>query len=381
MKKPIALLLSLVLLLGALPTASAAETARGATIRLEKTEGTVTLSNQNGTELPAQKNSKLYNGYALETEAASYAYFALDDKKAVKLDQTSAVTVKKTGKKLELLVAAGQLFFNVSAPLAADETMEIRTSSMVTGIRGTSGVVAQLDAATSRFYLFSGSAVLTDTDPATGVQRQVTVHAGESALSRHITTADGNLGEQVTLQGTIAAAEVPGFAAAAIAADPALQERIAAESSLDVTEIVNNALQTLQQEQQQKKQEIRQAERAEALRDNPPTLTTSTGDDGSSAPPSETPSPSTPTETSLIAADVTVEALRTALATYDKVTITAGGLEAPTLTVDAPFEIPSGKTLTINSGTIHTIEGAGLFTNHGTLVLADPLSVGAFDNY
>lgn len=111
------------------------------TLRLESTEGTVTLTSQSGKTLSKKDGMKLSSGSSLTTGKSSYAYVSLDDTKVSKLDASSSVTIKKSKKKLELLVESGNLFFNVKEPLKADETMEIRTSTMVTGVRGTSGYV------------------------------------------------------------------------------------------------------------------------------------------------------------------------------------------------------------------------------------------------
>ena len=64
---------------------------------------------------------------------------ALDNSKTAKLDASSAAKVAQSGKQLELNATAGSLFFNVPVALKSGESMNIRTSTMVTGIRGTSG--------------------------------------------------------------------------------------------------------------------------------------------------------------------------------------------------------------------------------------------------
>lgn len=76
-------------------------------------------------------NMKLYSA-----GTQSYAYISLDSSKAVKLDANTKVQVRKQGSKLELLVTSGKLFFNVKAPLSSNQSLNIRTSTMVTGIRG-----------------------------------------------------------------------------------------------------------------------------------------------------------------------------------------------------------------------------------------------------
>ena len=80
-------------------TASAAQSAKAATLRLEKTQGTVTVTNASGTNKKATQNMKLLSGYTVSTGKASYAYISLDDSKAIKLDASSKVSVHKAGKK------------------------------------------------------------------------------------------------------------------------------------------------------------------------------------------------------------------------------------------------------------------------------------------
>ena len=120
---------------------ASAATARATTMQLEKTEGTVTLKTQNGSTRKITKGMRLYNGNTLSTAKYSYAHISLDSTKAVKLDQSSSATLRQSGKQLELLVKSGKLFFNVSKKLSAKESMNVRTSTMVTGVRGTCGVV------------------------------------------------------------------------------------------------------------------------------------------------------------------------------------------------------------------------------------------------
>ena len=101
------LLAAVMLCLTALP-ASAAETA--ATMQLMKTEGTVSVSNSNGRPLSVRDRMRLYSGYHVETKARSYAWINLDDTKLAKLDAVSEVEVRKSGKKLELLLKSGNVF-------------------------------------------------------------------------------------------------------------------------------------------------------------------------------------------------------------------------------------------------------------------------------
>ena len=57
------------------------------------------------------------------------------------MDENSEISITKDDLKLSINVKSGGLFFNVTEPLAEDETMNIRTSSMIVGIHSTCGWV------------------------------------------------------------------------------------------------------------------------------------------------------------------------------------------------------------------------------------------------
>ena len=94
--------------------AGAADTAKGMTLRLEDVTGTVTVKKANGSTIKTKTGAKLYNGYKVATGAKSYAWLSLGDDVLVKLDERSSVTIEKSGKKLEVKLSTGSLFFNVS---------------------------------------------------------------------------------------------------------------------------------------------------------------------------------------------------------------------------------------------------------------------------
>ena len=125
------------------------------TMKLIKTDGNVGVENEKGKSVDLIENLGLYNGYGIGTQTKSYAWIDLDDTKLTKMDEKSNVDITKDGKKLELVVNSGGLFFNVTKPLEDDESMDIRTSTTICGIRGTCGwVESQGD--TSYVGLFDG---------------------------------------------------------------------------------------------------------------------------------------------------------------------------------------------------------------------------------
>ncbi|MBE7003669.1 MAG: hypothetical protein E7425_05190 [Ruminococcaceae bacterium] len=139
MKQLWSMLLALTLALSLAAPATAAEDATATTIRLSEIEGTVIVKDQSGKEKTARADMRIYSGYSIETGKSSSAYITLDDSKAIMLDALGKVEIKKSGKKLELALTAGKLAYNVSKPLDKDESLEIVTATMVTGVRGSSG--------------------------------------------------------------------------------------------------------------------------------------------------------------------------------------------------------------------------------------------------
>ena len=158
-----------------------ADEAVASSMRLTKTEGTVSVTNKNGRDMGTMADMKLFNGYHLETAQKSYAWMNLDDHKIVKLDAVSDAEIQKKGKDLEILLNSGHLMFNVSESLKADETLNVRTSTMVTGIRGTCGWVKVLDSSRTQVYILEGKVDCYVMDPVTGQQKNVTLQAGETA--------------------------------------------------------------------------------------------------------------------------------------------------------------------------------------------------------
>lgn len=184
-KRILALTLALSLLLTACGGGASATT-----MRLRKAEGTVGVSDGEGKDVEPRDDLGLYSGYGVDTQTESYAWIDLDSVKLTKLDQDSEIAITKEGKKLEVEVKSGSLFFNVTEPLADDETMNIRTSTMMVGIRGTCGWVTQ-----------DTAALLEGTVEVTAGEQSVTISAGEMA----VLTADGTLEVQSFYQENIPA--------------------------------------------------------------------------------------------------------------------------------------------------------------------------------
>lgn len=148
MRKVFSLILTLALVLtfGA-ASAFAADSAGDASATVMKiagTSGTVKIATEKGKDVTPSDGTKLLTGYTVKTAAASYCYISLDDAKAIKLDQNTKVKIEKSGKKIEITLKSGQLYFDVEKKLSGNESMNIKTSNLTTGIRGTSGTMQLL---------------------------------------------------------------------------------------------------------------------------------------------------------------------------------------------------------------------------------------------
>ena len=242
-----AVMMSLLLIMNsALP--AFAETASGSSLRLEKTEGTVTLTNKNGKEISVSNGMVLYSGYKIKTALSSYAYISLDGTKAVKLDAVSSAEIKKNGNKLEMLLESGNLFFDVSSPVSDDASLNIRTSTMVTGIRGTMGAVSVIDPFESILYMLEGSTSVTVIDPKTRQYSTHTVLEGQIASSMLIEAKEGQ-SQQIDFEITkLKEKEVPPFAALEIARDEGLRSRLNPDV-INLDELLKDAEARAKQEQ------------------------------------------------------------------------------------------------------------------------------------
>lgn len=263
LKKLACVLTAVFLLVTLLPVSAQAAAAKATTLRLETTEGTVSVKSASGRAVKYSDKSKLYSGYAVSTSAASYAWISLDDDSLIKLDENSAVTVKQSRKKLEVQLDRGKVFFNVSKPLAADASLDIRTSNMSTGIRGTSGLVSVFQESRpasgtnstsgvtqivrSSLLVYEGTVRLTTYTPlaAQGLNAPaVTTQAVEAGRLAQVTTISAVpvsgtptiVSAAATLQPVSVAQELAatGFVAVEVAANPTLQAAIV-QGSNDVT--------------------------------------------------------------------------------------------------------------------------------------------------
>ena len=222
MKKSVAIIMVLALILSfsLYAAAESVETADASTMRLARTEGCVFLRDEAGTDLSFRENMRLYSGNTVETEMDSRAGISLDKTKIVTLDEQSFVKLQQNGKNLRVKLENGAMYFSVSKPLASDEQFEIETSTMVLGIRGTSGYVEALSPTASMVILTSGHAVIT---AASGEEQEI--YPGQCVIIR--VTSSGS-------EFVVSALSPSGFPAlltAELAADPAMAKEVASQNN------------------------------------------------------------------------------------------------------------------------------------------------------
>lgn len=152
-QKAVALFLAACLCLCLAGCGGSADGGRATTMRLEKASGTVSVWDAEEETIERQEKQPLYNGYSVHTAAESYGWINLDDTKLAKLDAQSVASVQQDGRHLLLNLDQGSLFFHVTKPLEADESMEIQASDMVVGIRGTCGWIEN----SSVLYVLEGT--------------------------------------------------------------------------------------------------------------------------------------------------------------------------------------------------------------------------------
>ena len=140
--------------------AASVTSAVAAEMRLVRMVGAVSLRNGDGNPVNKHENMRLASGDELSTAIRSRAGVSLDDTKAVTVGEQSRAILRQEDRLLGLRLESGEMYFSVSEPLKEDETFEIETSTIVMGIRGTSGYVSALTENSSAVILTSGQVEL-----------------------------------------------------------------------------------------------------------------------------------------------------------------------------------------------------------------------------
>ena len=117
--------------------AALGESYSASSMRLVQYEGTVEILDESGSARFMMPNARLGSGDAVVTGPDGAASISLDSEKVLTLDADSRVELEQKGSALKLKLVEGSLFLDVREKLGEDETLDIETSNITVGIRGT----------------------------------------------------------------------------------------------------------------------------------------------------------------------------------------------------------------------------------------------------
>ena len=201
------------------------------TMRLLRIEGIVHVEDANGVEREITENMRFQSGQAISTAEASLASIGLDEHKIVTLQENSRAEFQKSGKNLELKLTDGGVFFEVNKPLEDDETFDIRTSTMIVGIRGTSGYVFVDEEGHECMMLTDGHVHIRGRNPVTGEEKEVDLTAGN--MVRVYLYNDRQVDSIMFSEEKINETEIPDFARVCVLEDDALLARVCEDAGWD----------------------------------------------------------------------------------------------------------------------------------------------------
>ena len=199
------------------------------TMRLLRVQGTVTLETSTGNK-PLKNNMRFQSGDALSTGEDGMASIGLDNDKVITLQPNSRAEFSKTRKKIEMNLTRGGLFFNVTKPLDADETFDIKTSTMVVGIRGTSGYVYVDRNGNPTVFITDGHVHVTGINPSTGETKETDCYAGQRVS---VFILNGSSDTVVFTLDNLTENDIPEFVLNIIANNAVLLEKVCADTGWD----------------------------------------------------------------------------------------------------------------------------------------------------
>ena len=156
---------------------AAAESYGASTMRLLRWEGSVQILDPEGEARFVMENARFAKGESLETGAESLASVGLDEERIVTLDEESLARFSGDGSRMLLTLSRGTLLLDVRDKLDENEALDIETSNVTVGIRGTAVYVSESGGA-SLVGMLEGETEVIVREPS-GVRRLLTVSAGQ----------------------------------------------------------------------------------------------------------------------------------------------------------------------------------------------------------
>ncbi len=209
----------------------------GVDIRLQRLVGSVNLYDENGKDLSLIEKMRLNSGNTVTTAKESLVMMSLDEIKLITLEALSKAKITSSGKKLEVDLQEGNIFFNVTEKLDADASFDISTGNMVCGIRGTSAY-GGVDATGHAFFCSTtGTLYLRGRHPRTGEEVTLQVTPGNKATLYLDDEAEGD--KDIAFATDVFKEEdLTPMALDAIRKDPELQKQIAEETGFSIEKII-----------------------------------------------------------------------------------------------------------------------------------------------
>lgn len=214
---------------------------RATTMRILRIEGEVSLED-NGKNKQIRESMRLSSGNALSTAIKSLVSIGLDDTKIVTLDEMSRAIFNQAGRQLDLELTDGSLFFEVQKPLEDDETMDVRTSTMIVGIRGTSGWVS-VEGDHESVIISDGRVHVIGKNPVTGETKEIDVSSGQK-VSTYLYN-DRSVDSIMFFLEDVTEHDLPEFMLERLREDPELLDKVVTETGWDKPWILGVEVQSL----------------------------------------------------------------------------------------------------------------------------------------
>ena len=221
-------------------------------MRLFYAEGTVGLTDEAGSDKSLVENMNFYTGYHLKTGNDGQAKVSLDETRLITLASDSLLGFEKKGEAMKLSLEEGELFFNVEEKLPESASLEIETSTMVVGIRGTSGIVRALPAAKAAGHgvvliVTDGEVEVSIKNAKDGKKATVNVGGGESLTMTKTTDSTGR--ESVDYEvGQVSPEDLPPIAMGEFKESPNLADRVADTYNMESGGLLKIADEVLEKE-------------------------------------------------------------------------------------------------------------------------------------
>ncbi len=198
------------------------------TMRLLHYEGEVEIQDTNGKSRFVMENVRFKSGEAMITGLNSIASVGLDATKIVSLDQNTRVEFFKNGDQMRLKLTEGTILLDVKEKLDENESLDVETSNLTVGIRGTVLKVTQEEVDGIIFVkitLLEGTCKILYTDEK-GKKQIIKLTAGYTAIFTYLDDND-KIDYPVEIRKT-EDADTEGFVNELMEKDPELKKRILA---------------------------------------------------------------------------------------------------------------------------------------------------------